>query len=53
MTTNQGRALLYRNDVTNGNRSIRIPPGRTKSNRDGIGAVVRVFTPDGACNRGW
>lgn len=47
MTTNQGPALLYRNDVTNGNRSLRIRLVGTKSNRDAIGATVRVTTPDG------
>ncbi len=51
ITTNQGPALLYRNDVTNGNRSIRIRLTGTKSNRDGIGAVVRLFTPDGQQTR--
>jgi enediyne biosynthesis protein E4 len=34
---------LYRNDVENGNRSIRFRLVGTKSNRDGIGAVVRLF----------
>ncbi|MEQ1884886.1 MAG: CRTAC1 family protein [Bryobacteraceae bacterium] len=47
VTTNQGAAYLYRNDVTSGNRSLRIRCTGTKSNRDAIGAVVRVFTPDG------
>jgi hypothetical protein len=42
MTTNNGRAYLFRNDVTSGNRSIRFHLTGTKSNRDGIGAVVRV-----------
>jgi hypothetical protein len=42
MTTNNGRAYLFRNDVTSGNRSIRFHLAGTKSNRDGIGAVVRV-----------
>jgi enediyne biosynthesis protein E4 len=42
MTTNNGRAYLFRNDVTSGNRSIRFYLTGTKSNRDGIGAVVRV-----------
>ena len=51
ITTNQGPALLYRNDVTNGNRSIRIRLTGTKSNRDGIGALVRLFTPDGQQTR--
>jgi len=48
MTTNGGPALLYRNDLTNGNRSLRLRLTGTKSNRDAIGAVVRAFTPDGA-----
>ena len=43
LTTNNGSADLYRNDVTNGNRSIRFKLVGTKSNRDAIGAVVRVF----------
>jgi enediyne biosynthesis protein E4 len=48
ITTNGGPALLYRNDLANGNRSLRLRLTGTKSNRDGIGAVVRAFTPDGA-----
>ena len=44
ITTNQGRPFLYRNDLNNGNRSIRVRLTGTKSNRDGIGAVVRLFT---------
>jgi enediyne biosynthesis protein E4 len=51
ITTNRGPALLYRNDVTNGNRSARLRLVGTKSNRDGIGAVVRVFTPEGVQSR--
>lgn len=51
ITTNQGPALLYRNDVTNGNRSLRIRLIGTKSNRDGIGAVIRATTPDGTQSR--
>jgi hypothetical protein len=47
MTTNRGPALLYRNDVMNGNKSVRFRLVGTKSNRDGIGATVRVFTPEG------
>jgi enediyne biosynthesis protein E4 len=43
LTTNNGGAFLYRNDVENGNRSIRFRLVGTKSNRDGIGAVVRLF----------
>ncbi|HET6207223.1 MAG TPA: CRTAC1 family protein [Terracidiphilus sp.] len=51
ITTNQGPALLYRNDVTNGNRSLRVRLIGTKSNRDAIGAVVRLSTPDGTQSR--
>ena len=51
ITTNRGPALLYRNDLTNRNRSIRLRLVGTKSNRDGIGAVVRIFTPDGTQSR--
>ena len=43
MTTNNGPAYLFRNDQTSGNRSIRIRLIGTKSNRDGIGARVKVF----------
>ncbi len=42
LTTNDGPAYLYRNDVANGNHSLRLRLVGTKSNRDGIGAVVRV-----------
>jgi len=43
MTTNNGPAYLFRNDQLAGNRSIRFKLTGTKSNRDAIGAVVRVF----------
>ena len=43
ITTNNGPAFLYRNDQFAGNRSIRFHLIGTKSNRDAIGAVVRVF----------
>jgi hypothetical protein len=43
MTTNNGPAYLFRNDLTGGNRSIRFQLTGTKSNRDAIGAVVKVF----------
>ena len=43
ITTNNGPAFLYRNDQLAGNRSLRFRLIGTKSNRDGIGAVVRVF----------
>ena len=51
LTTNQGPAYLYRNDLTAGNRSLRFRLQGTKSNRDGIGAIVRVTTPDGTQSR--
>jgi enediyne biosynthesis protein E4 len=43
LTTNNGPAYLYRNDQLAGNHSIRFRLVGTKSNRDGIGATVRVF----------
>ena len=42
MTTNGGPALLYRNDQLAGNRALRIRLIGTKSNRDAIGATVRI-----------
>jgi len=42
MTTNNGPAYLFRNDQEAGNKSIRFKLIGTKSNRDAIGAVVRV-----------
>ena len=44
LTTNNGPAYLYRNDQLAGNRSIRFRLVGTKSNRDGIGASVRIFS---------
>ena len=43
LTTNNGPAYLYRNDQTAGNRSIRFHLIGTKSNRDAIGASVKIF----------
>ena len=43
LTTNNEGAFLYRNDVGNGNRSIRLRLVGTQSNRDAIGAVVGLF----------
>jgi len=43
ITTNNGPAHLYRNDQTSGNKSIRFYLTGVKSNRDAIGATVRVF----------
>jgi enediyne biosynthesis protein E4 len=44
MTTNNGPAYLFRNDQTAGSRSIRFRLVGTKSNRDAIGARVKVFS---------
>jgi enediyne biosynthesis protein E4 len=42
LTTNNGPAYLYRNDVIGGNKSIRFRLVGTKSNRDAIGGRVRI-----------
>jgi hypothetical protein len=44
LTTNNGPAYLYRNDQLAGNHSIRFRLAGTKSNRDAIGATVRIFS---------
>lgn len=41
ITTNNGPAYLYRNDLDNGHRGVRLRLTGTKSNRDAIGAVVK------------
>ena len=43
MTTNNGPAYLYRNDQLAGNRSMRFRLVGKQSNRDAIGAVVRIY----------
>jgi enediyne biosynthesis protein E4 len=43
MTTNNGPAVLFRNDQKTGNRSLRLRLTGTTSNRDAIGATVRIF----------
>jgi hypothetical protein len=43
LTTNNGPARLFRNDQLAGHRSIRFRLVGTKSNRDAIGATVRIF----------
>jgi enediyne biosynthesis protein E4 len=43
LTTNNGLAHLYRNDRPAGNKSIRFHLRGTESNRDAIGARVRLF----------
>src|SRR6266851_5525988 len=42
ITTNAGPALLFRNDGGNRNHALRVKLQGTRSNRDGIGAVVRI-----------
>src|SRR4029434_10941534 len=42
MTTNNGPAVLFRNDQMGRNRSIRFKLIGTASNRDAIGAGVRI-----------
>jgi hypothetical protein len=44
LTTNSGAAYIYRNDQLAGNYSIRFRLTGTKSNRDAIGAVVRILS---------
>jgi enediyne biosynthesis protein E4 len=44
ITTNNGPAYLYRNDLLSGNRSIRFQLIGTKSNRDAIGTTVQIFS---------
>jgi enediyne biosynthesis protein E4 len=51
ITTNNGPAYLYRNDQLTGNRSVRIRLVGTKSNRDAIGARVRIFAGDATQSR--
>jgi enediyne biosynthesis protein E4 len=43
ITTNNGPAYLYRNDQTARHASIRFRLHGTESNRDAIGATVRIF----------
>ena len=43
MTTNNGPAVLFRNDQKTGNPSLRLRLLGTTSNRDAIGATVRIF----------
>ncbi|MCS6951236.1 MAG: CRTAC1 family protein [Bryobacterales bacterium] len=47
VTTNHGPAYLFRNDGGNRNRWISIRTVGTKSNRDGIGAVIRIESASG------
>ncbi len=43
LTTNNGPAYLVRNDLQSGNRALRLHLTGSKSNRDAIGAVVRIY----------
>jgi len=47
LTTNHGPAYLFRNDGGNANSWIAVRARGVRSNRDGIGAVVRVTSPSG------
>ena len=50
LSTNGGPAYLFENDAASGspaNKSLRIKLVGTKSNRDGIGTVVKVTTSEG------
>jgi hypothetical protein len=51
VTTNGGPAYLYRTDISNGHRSLQLRLQGAKSNRDAIGAVVRITTPEGTQSR--
>jgi enediyne biosynthesis protein E4 len=51
LTTNNGPAYLYRNDVNNGNRWVKLRLIGTKSNRDAIGAVVKFEAGEVAGSR--
>ncbi len=51
LTTNNGPAYLFRNDQPAGNRSLRFRLVGTASNRDAIGATVRIFHGDGSQSR--
>ncbi|MHB8736105.1 MAG: CRTAC1 family protein, partial [Terriglobales bacterium] len=46
VTTNNGPAYLYHNSG-NGNHALRLKLVGQKSNRDGIGALIRLRTPAG------
>jgi hypothetical protein len=48
VSTNNGPAVLFRNDGGNRSRFVRVKPIGARSNRDGIGAKVTVTLPDGS-----
>src|SRR5260370_20403046 len=47
ISTNHGPAYLFRNDGGNRNKWLSVRLAGTKSNRDGIGAVVRIESASG------
>jgi hypothetical protein len=47
LTTSGGPAYLYRNEGGNRNHFLVIKTEGTRSNRDGIGAIVKIKLPDG------
>jgi hypothetical protein len=47
VTTNGGPAFLWRNDGGNANQYLKVKTVGTRSNRDGIGTVVRLKLPSG------
>ncbi|MEJ2010269.1 MAG: ASPIC/UnbV domain-containing protein, partial [Acidobacteriota bacterium] len=47
MTTNNGPAYLYQNNLSDRNHSIRFEAVGVRSNRDGIGTNVHIWTPQG------
>ncbi len=49
ISTNNGPAVLLRNDGGNRNHWLSVRLGGVRSNRDGIGAVIRVS----ACGKQW
>jgi len=48
VTTNDGPAYVLRNDTVTQNHWLTLELVGHKSNRDGIGAVVKLVTPEGA-----
>ena len=48
VSTNNGPAVVFRNDGGNRNRFLRVRTTGTKSNRDGIGAKVTITLADGS-----
>jgi hypothetical protein len=51
LTTNQGPALLLRNDTVRQSHFMRLQTQGTRSNRDGIGTRVRVYTANGILHK--